>query len=121
MKDLIAIEDFRKLDLHIGQIAEAERIEGSGKLLLLKVDLGQAKDSDESESREYLRQIVAGIGQVYEPEWLVGKQVVVLVNLRPRMVLGFESHGMLVAIDSKTQGPTLLLPEKAVEVGSVLC
>ena len=120
MKDLISLADFRKLDLHVGLVVEAERLEDSERLLLLKVDLGLTRDSDESETREYLRQVVAGRGRSYDPEWLVGRQVVILANLEPKVIMGVESQGMLIAIDS-TSGPVLVIPEKEVKEGSVLC
>lgn len=119
MKDSVTLKDFQKFDFHVGRITEAERLEGSDKLILLKVDLGRVTDSDESETRDYLRQVVAGIGKVYEPEGLVGKQVVVLANLEPRVIFGVESQGMLIAVDDGE--PVLLVPEKGVRDGAVLC
>lgn len=120
MKDLVTIEDFRKLDFHIGRITDTSRVDGSDKLLLLRVSLGKASDSDESETRDYLRQVVAGIGKAYDPQGLIGKQAVILVNIEPRMILGVESQGMLIAVDGD-DGPVLIIPEKEVRDGSVLC
>ena len=82
----IAIEDFVKLDLRVGTVVEAERVKKADKLLRLVVDLGFEK-----------RQVVAGIAKVYEPEKLIGRQVVVVANLKPRKLRGLESNGMIVA------------------------
>lgn len=119
MKDLVTIKDFQRLDFHVGRIVGACRIEGSDKLLLLRIDLGKDSTSSESETKDYLRQIVAGIGKAYDPQGLLGKQVVVLVNLEPRVIVGVESQGMLIAVDGDS--PVLIIPEKEVREGSVLC
>lgn len=119
MQNLVTISDFQKFDFHIVRVVEAERLSGSDKLLVLKVSLGEVKDTDESETRVYIRQIVAGIGKAYDPEWLVGKQAVVIANLEPRMIMGVESQGMLVAADSDL-GPVLIIPEKEVKDGASL-
>ena len=118
MKELVTIKDFQRLDFHVGRVSDACRVEGSGKLLLLRIDLGKASDSDESETKDYLRQIVAGIGKAYDPQSLIGRQVVVLVNIEPRMILGVESQGMLIAVDG--DNPVLLVPEKEVRDGALL-
>src|SRR5689334_9143498 len=83
----IEIDDFAKVDLRVGQVLSAERLPKSDKLLLLKIDLGEAEP----------RQVLAGIAQYYEPEKLVGRKVVVVANLKPRKLRGFESQGMVVA------------------------
>ncbi|MCI0468935.1 MAG: methionine--tRNA ligase, partial [Nitrospirae bacterium] len=85
VKELIGIDDFAKAQLKVGLIVSAERVEKSEKLIKLKVDAGEE------------RQIVAGIGKAYTPEELVGKKIVVLVNLKPAKLMGVESHGMLLA------------------------
>ena len=82
----IAIEDFMKVELRVGEIKSAERIPGADKILKLMVDIGTE-----------VRQIVAGIAQFYEPDKLVGRRVVVVVNLAPRKLRGVESNGMVVA------------------------
>ena len=86
VKDLISINDFAKLDLRVAEIVEAERVEGTDKLVRLEIDLGCEK-----------RQIVAGIAQFYKPEELVGKHIVVVANLEPARIRGVESKGMLLA------------------------
>jgi methionyl-tRNA synthetase len=83
----IEIDDFAKVDLRVGQVLSAERIPKADKLLLMKVDVGE----------EQPRQILAGIAQYYEPEKLVGRKVVIVANLKPRKLRGYESQGMVVA------------------------
>lgn len=84
---LIEIGDFAKVDLRVGQVLTAERLPESDKLLLLSIDLGE----------ETPRQILAGIAEYYEPEKLVGRKLVVVANLKPRKLRGYESQGMVVA------------------------
>lgn len=86
IKPLIEIEDFRKLDLRVGVILKAESVPKSKKLIQLLVDLGIEK-----------RTIVAGIGECYKPEQLLGKKVVVVANLKPATLMGVQSEGMLLA------------------------
>lgn len=104
--EIIKFEDFAKLDIRIGTIEEAEHVEGSDKLLKLVVDLGEEK-----------RQVVAGIGKVYEPKELLGKQIPILANLEPRLFMGLESQGMILAADENGR-PVLLNPDKQVNSGA---
>jgi methionyl-tRNA synthetase len=83
----IEITDFAKIDLRVGEVRSAERIPKADKLLLLTVDIGEEKP----------RQILAGIAQYYEPEQLLGRKIVVVANLKPRKMRGYESQGMLLA------------------------
>ncbi|HYX27046.1 MAG TPA: methionine--tRNA ligase [Pyrinomonadaceae bacterium] len=83
----IDITDFAKIDLRVAEVKTAERIPKADKLLLLSVDVGEEKP----------RTILAGIAQYYEPENLVGKKIVVVANLKPRKLRGYESQGMLLA------------------------
>ncbi len=85
--EFIGIEDFLKVELRVGQILEADRLPKSDKLLIFKVDVGEAEP----------RQILAGIAEYYEPENLIGKKIVVVANLKPRKLRGFESQGMVCA------------------------
>ncbi len=103
---MITYEDFAKLELKIAKVLSAERVEGSEKLLKLQVDLGTEQ-----------RQIVSGIAKAYSPEQLVGKSVVIVANLEPRMIMGLESNGMLLAA-SDENGPVILLPEHDVPPGT---
>lgn len=89
MSDLISIDEFGKVELVVGQIKEAEKIEGSKKLLKVQVDLG-----------DEVRQVVAGIATRYEVEELVDRKVIVVANLEPAKLFGVESNGMLLATDS---------------------
>lgn len=78
-----------KVDLRVGRIVSAERVEKSEKLVKLNVDIGTIT-----------RQIVAGIGKNYTPEELTGMSVVIVANLKPAKLMGIESQGMLLAASS---------------------
>jgi methionine--tRNA ligase beta chain len=86
---MITIEDFGRLDLRVAVVTSAQRVEGAKKLLRLTVDVGEAEQ----------RQLVAGIAEQYEPADLVGRQIVVLANLKPATIRGLESRGMLLAAE----------------------
>jgi len=105
---MITYEEFKKVELRIVKILEAERVEKSEKLLKLKVDLGVEQ-----------RQIIAGIGKSYNPEDLIGKEIAIVANLESRMLMGLESQGMVLAASSEA-GPVLLLPEKEVSPGAMI-
>lgn len=96
-KEEISYEDFEKLDFRIGKILHAEEVKKSKKLLLFKVQIG-----------EEVRQILSGIKSAYKPEELVGKKVMVLVNLKPRMIAGYESQGMLLSAAFEKDGEEIL-------------
>src|SRR3990167_1538258 len=102
------IDDFKKVELKIANVISAERVEGSDKLLKLEVGLGEEK-----------RQIIAGIGKVYNPEDLVGKEIVIVANLEPRSLMGLESQGMVLAANAES-GPVLIMPDKEVVPGTEL-
>jgi len=102
---MITIDDFKKIELRIAKIITADRVEGSEKLIKLQVDMGEEK-----------RQIIAGIGIAYSPEDLIGREIVVIANLEPRMLMGLESQGMLLA--ASNDYPVLLVPEKEVPPGA---
>jgi methionyl-tRNA synthetase len=85
--DRIAIDDFIKVDMRVGQVISAEPVKGSDKLLHLKVDIGEPQP----------RTIVAGIAETYTPQELIGRKVVIVANLQPRKLRGIESNGMIVA------------------------
>lgn len=85
-RQLISIDEFAKVDLRVGEIKQAEKIEKSKKLLKLKVDIGTEE-----------RQVVAGIAEHYTPEELIGKKIVLVANLKPAKLMGTESQGMVLA------------------------
>ena len=103
---MISFDQFKDADLRIATIIAAERIDGSDKLLRLQLVLGEEN-----------RQIIAGIGKRYQPEDLVGTQIVIVANLEPRKLMGLESRGMLLAADSP-DGPVLLRPDGEVLPGT---
>jgi methionyl-tRNA synthetase len=93
----ISIEDFARVEMRVGQVKAAERVPGTDKLLKLMVDIGTE-----------VRQIVAGIAEVYPPEQIVGRKVIVVVNLQPRKLRGVESQGMVVAASVPPDGKSVL-------------
>ncbi|TSC81719.1 MAG: methionyl-tRNA synthetase [Parcubacteria group bacterium Gr01-1014_19] len=109
----MTFEEFSKTELRVAKILSAEKVEGSDKLLKLQLSAG---DLDEA-GQPVNRQIVAGIGKVYAPEILVGREIVIVANLEPRSLLGVESQGMLLAAKDEN-GPVILIPEKEVAPGS---
>ena len=107
---MISYDEFKKTELRVGKIVEAERVEQSEKLLKLKVDLGNE-----------MRQIVAGIGKHYNPESLVGTFIVVVANLEPRLLMGLESQGMLLAASSEEKTSLVLIrPDSDIMPGSLV-
>ncbi|MCL5432786.1 MAG: methionine--tRNA ligase subunit beta [Patescibacteria group bacterium] len=103
---MTTIDDFTKLEIKIGKIISAEKIEGSEKLLKLEVDFGTEK-----------RQIVSGIAKEYNPEDLIGKECPFIINLEPRTLMGVESQGMIMAVKVGEEA-VLLFPEKEAPPGS---
>jgi methionyl-tRNA synthetase len=106
--NLISINDFAKVKLKVGKVIEAQRVEGSNKLVKLQVDTGEK------------RQIVAGIGKTYAPEDLNGKSIVVVTNLKPAKLMGVESQGMLLAATDSEGVLSILTPEKNVKQGAII-
>ncbi len=102
----VSIERFKKHDLRIAEVVSAERIKGSNRLLRLRVRVG---------SRE--KQLVAGLGRHYSPEELKGKKIVVLDNLKPAVIRGVKSEGMLLAAVDRER-ISLVVPDRDVENGS---
>ncbi|WP_409200965.1 methionine--tRNA ligase [Methanobrevibacter sp. DSM 116169] len=98
MSDLITIDEFAKVDIRIGQIKEAEKIEKSNKLLKLQVDIG-----------EKTIQVVAGLAQNYSTDELLNQKVAVVVNLQPAKLFGTDSEGMLLATEESV---ALLHPDE---------
>ncbi len=109
---MVDFQDFKKLDLRVAKILQAEKVENSDKLLKIQIDLGEQPEDGR-------RQIIAGIGKVYSPEELIDKTIIVIANLEPKVILGLESQGMLLAAeDEETGEPILLTPDRLVAVGS---
>jgi len=105
LKEEISFEDFEKADIRVARIIEAEAVPKSSKLVRLKIDVGEE------------RTIVAGIGKDYKPGDLIGKQIAVVVNLKPTKLMGVESHGMLLATD-KDKGLALVSFDDEARVGA---
>lgn len=108
--DMITAEDFFKADMRVGTITSAEAIPNSKKLLKLTVSFGTEIGS---------RTILAGIAKDYNPTGIVGVQVVAVVNLPPRAMMGIESHGMVLAGKSSTGQVTLVSPNGIAEGGRI--
>lgn len=106
---MISFEDFKKVDVAVGQILTVEKIPDTDKLLKLSVDFGEGAP----------RQIVSGIS-LYFPDCnvLVGKKCMFVVNLEPRKIRGFESQGMILAVSTGDGDFSLLVPENNVSVGA---
>lgn len=104
---MITFDDFAKLDIRIGTIESAEKVENADKLLKLSISIG-----------EEIRQVISGIAEFYpDPQVLVDRQVPVLLNLEPREIRGHTSQGMILAIDDDG-GIVLLHPEKPIKNGA---
>lgn len=93
----IKIDDFKKIDIRVGEILEANRVEGSEKLLVFQIDFGDFGK----------RQIVSGIAQFYAPKELIGKKICAIINLKPTKIMGVKSEGMLLTSED-SQGVALL-------------
>jgi len=104
--ETINFEDFLKVDLRLGKIIEAERVEGSVKIIKTIIDLGETK-----------KQILAGIGEYYIPEDLINKNVVTVANLSPKKIMGIDSEGMILAIKDE-DNLSLLFTDKDIKIGS---
>ena len=105
-KPEIAFEDFTKMDIRLGKILAAEKVEKADKLLKLLVDTGLDK-----------RTIVSGIAEHYSPEEVIGKTVQVLMNLAPRKIRGIESQGMILMAENEKNELSFLVPEKEFDGG----
>ena len=107
LKPEIVYDDFAKMDLRIGKIIHAEKVEKADKLLKLEVDLGFEK-----------RTVVSGIAMHFKPEEIVGKQVVVVANLAPRKMRGIESKGMILMAEDANGKLNFINPEEMINPGS---
>lgn len=107
IKPEIVYDDFGKIDLKVGTILSAEKVQKADKLLKLEVDLGFEK-----------RTIVSGIAMHFSPEEIVGKQVVVVANLAPRKMRGIESNGMILMAEDEAGKLHFVRPENVIEPGA---
>jgi len=107
LKPEIVFDDFAKIDLRVGTIVAAEKVEKADKLLKLSVDLGFE-----------IRTIVSGIALHFKPEDIVGKQVTVVVNLAPRKMRSIESNGMILMAEDKSGKLHFVNPDTKIDEGS---
>jgi len=113
--DYVSYEEFKKMDMRVGTIKEIEPVPETDKLLRCQIDFGEVNENGEKK----LRQIISGIKEYYpDPSVLLNKQVLYIVNLEPRNIKGYESNGMLMAIDGIDGRPVFLVPEVTVNPGS---
>ncbi len=110
---MITFDEFKKLDFRVAIVTKSEKVPGTKNLLKLQVDLGELGK----------RQIVTGLAQYYPAESLVGRQLVVLVNLKPAEFRGEKSEGMLLAAEVGKQGDpeyqvVLVIPERELPPGT---
>ncbi len=109
-KPEIAFEEFDKMQFAVGEIISCEEVKNSRKLLCFKVKIG-----------DQVRQILSGIKEFYSPEEMVGKKVMVLVNLKPRKMAGLDSEGMLLCAEDADGHLALMTPEKEMPSGAKIC
>ncbi len=102
----VTFDEFKRMDFRVGEVLKAERVEGTDKLLKLEVDIGTEK-----------RTMVAGVADVYSPEELEGKKFVFIVNLKPAVIRGIESQGMLLAAEVEGKA-TIPFFDKDVQTGA---
>ena len=107
--DIITYDEFKKMDLRVAHILNAERIPGATKLLKLEVDIGTEK-----------RQMVAGIAETYAPEDLVGKKLIVIANLKPAVIRGIESQAMLLAAITPDDKALIPFFDRDIAAGAVV-
>ena len=103
---MVSFDDFLKTELCIAKIETAEKVENADKLLKLTVSIG-----------EETRTLVAGIASFYSPNDLLGKQVVMVKNLKPAKIRGVVSHGMILAAPTEDGGLALITPDKIAKTG----
>lgn len=106
LESSVSFETFQKIDIRSGKVMKAERVPKSNKLLQLQIDFGND-----------LRQVISGIGQYYEPESLVGKQLVCVVNLKPALIMGLKSEAMVLGA-TKPDGSLEVIMTHSVEPGA---
>lgn len=105
---VIGFDEFKRMEIRVAEIKEVKEHPNADKLYILTIDLGGK-----------MRQLVAGIREHYQPDELLGKQIVVVVNLEPATIRGVESEGMLLAAQDES-GISVLTVDKAVALGSLV-
>ncbi len=104
--EYVTFDEFKKMDLRVGEVMKAEKVEGTTKLVKMEVDIGTEKKT-----------MVAGVADVYTPEELVGKKFIVIVNLKPAVIRGIESQGMMLA--AEVEGKAIIpFFDKSVQTGA---
>ena len=109
MKDEVTFDEFSKMDLRVGKITAAEKIEKADKLLKLTVDTG----IDE-------RTVVSGIAEYFKPEEVIGQKVSILLNLAPRKIRGVESQGMILMAETENGELAFVSPNKEIDAGNTI-
>jgi methionine--tRNA ligase beta chain len=105
----ISIDDFKKVEMRVGEILSAEPVEGSEKLLKLRVSFGQEE-----------RQVLSGIAKFVSPQDIVGKKFAFATNLEPRQMMGLESQAMILAVGGDGEQPFAILEAPAAAPGSAV-
>ena len=108
-KEDISFDDFQKMDIRVVTVLEAEKVAKTKKLLKLKVNTGVDT-----------REIISGIAEYYQPEELVGKQVLMLINLTPKNIKGVDSHGMVLMAENADGSLSIMQPQKELKPGSTV-
>lgn len=104
----VSFADFQKIDIRVGEIKSAEEIEGADKLYKIIVDIGSEE-----------RILVAGVKQFYPKDEIIGKKLLILTNLEPKVIRGVESHGMILAAHTEDRSQlTLTAVDKDIPVGA---
>ena len=103
----ITFEDFKKIDIRIGKVEKAEKVPESRNLLKIIVNFGFEK-----------RQCVAGLQNFYDPEELVDKKFVFVINMQPRKLMGIESQCMILAAEDDVNNISLITSDKDISLGS---
>ncbi len=104
---MISFDDFKKLNIVVGTVENAEEIDGSEKLYKFGINLG-----------DEIRQIIGGLKPSYAKDQLIGKQVLILENLEPQKLMGLESQGMILCASDENGKAIIITPEKPVNNGS---
>lgn len=106
--DIITFDEFKKLDLRVGRIVSAERVEGTRKLIKIQIDLGE----------DTPRQMISGIADTYKAEDLVGRKMIVVANLKPAKIRGIESQAMLLAAIREDGGAVIPFFSEEIPAGA---